>query len=678
MNVEPLPYELRIGVTGHRNLPDANGVARAVHDLLDRLQTIFDSASEYPYGPAGTPRPLVRRIDDLMQGVLRIVWPSLAPPQFHVPIERRTPLHWVVSSPLAKGADQIVADAVLKRPHARLKVSTPFPIEDYRKDFDTVHDSVEFERLLSQDASPVELPNAYGREEPADSDAIKQSKLETRRDGYEQIGRHIVNFSEIVIAIWNGGEAKGRGGTGDIVRYAVENQRTVIWIDSENPSREPQVLVPAKQADPHGGDENAAWFEARPLPKRAREISAGFHQLAAYNRDLLRDVDAAEEKLARRRAHLLDEAEKAGLAAETVRPAIDALAPQYIRADQLASRYQSIFVTLALWIHSLAAIAVTIAVCQFVLAHDRVWLVWFEVAAMFAALFLQRVNGSQRWRDRWLNDRHLAEQVRMAMFTIYFGRIGDDARGHAQVLPFYPGPWPWISAAVNSLVQPIRESLHERPPAPALAKWLEQVWLREQAAWHHANARRKEHNARHLHRVGFAAFAATLVLSLLHASGVGHSRHSGYRNAAGVEVPLVAAAGHDRPLDAAVAIPEVSRIKTGEELEPDPRNAVGRWFVGVIPPQHWELAGRLLVVLAIALPAWGAAAHSFNTLRDYERIATRSTLMHQILAGIAGRVERVSTYDALGTEVQQALDLMRAENEEWMASFRIGSDPRPV
>ncbi|MGQ0637129.1 MAG: hypothetical protein ACT4QC_21180 [Planctomycetaceae bacterium] len=684
MHIEPLPYELRIGVTGHRNLQDPEGVQRAVRGLLERLQAIFESATAEPYGPSGTARGPLRIIDDGFLGLLRVVWESLPSIKRHVPPERRTPLHWVVQSPIAKGADRVVAEAVLERPNSRLEVSTPFPITDYRHDFDTASDSVEFERLLAHDAAPVELPNPYGREEPGDSETVREQKRELRRDGYEQIGRHILKYSEIIIAVWNGRGAAGRGGTGDVVREAVEMGRVVLWIDADDPSRPPQILVKPRKHAPPGPEGEPAWYEARPLPQRARDLSLGFHELSAYNRDHLYDADAALEKFEKRRTWLLESARAASMPLDSVKAIINTLLPHYIRADQLASRYQSIFVASALWIHGLAALAVTIAVCQYLLWHERLWLVWFEVAAMFVALFLQRVNHTQRWRDKWLNDRHLAEQVRLALFSIYIGPIGEAAKGHERVLPFYPGPWPWITAAIVSIAQPIRQAMTSRPPVAALRQWLVQVWLEDQARWHAGNAHRKEAQAHRLHFLGFCAFFTTLVMSCLHALGVGHVAHDTSHDKESGETEIVAQPhaadfplhnggdGGSQPHES----PSADHGSTNGARNHE--GYVARHARALIPDWLWKPVGLAIVILAMALPAWGAAAHAFNTLRDYERIATRSEMMHRILDVISRRAANANTFEALAAEVQDALELMRTENEEWMASFRIGTDPQPV
>src|SRR6202163_4851500 len=94
----PLPYDLRIAVTGHRTIANETAVAAAVTALLERI------------GATLTPVPLA----------------------------------WTVISPLARGADRVVARAVLARPEARLEVVTPLPLDDYRKDFASTSDHEEF------------------------------------------------------------------------------------------------------------------------------------------------------------------------------------------------------------------------------------------------------------------------------------------------------------------------------------------------------------------------------------------------------------------------------------------------------------------------------------------------------------------------------------------------------
>src|SRR5205085_10342911 len=111
--VTTLPYELRIGVTGHRTIGDAAAVTRAVEDVLARIAGLLN-------------RP-------------------------------ETPLVLTVVSPLAQGADRLFAKAALGHGATRLEVVTPLPISDYQTDFDTSDDRREFEALLRR-ASRVDQP----------------------------------------------------------------------------------------------------------------------------------------------------------------------------------------------------------------------------------------------------------------------------------------------------------------------------------------------------------------------------------------------------------------------------------------------------------------------------------------------------------------------------------------
>lgn len=43
-----------------------------------------------------------------------------------------------------------------------------------------------------------------------------------------EAGRRVVNLSDLLIAVWDGEVAKGKGGTVDIVCYARERGRNVV------------------------------------------------------------------------------------------------------------------------------------------------------------------------------------------------------------------------------------------------------------------------------------------------------------------------------------------------------------------------------------------------------------------------------------------------------------------
>lgn len=169
---------LRVGITGSRSLPDDQ-----LPRLTDALQALFDRLVAH-------------------MGVLA------------VPGQPR--LRFI--SPLARGADRLAAQAALAHGFS-LHVPMPFPEADYEKDFDTPDDLAEFRALRAQ----------------ADDGVLAlDGDRETAMDrSYEAVGRYVVDHSDLVIAIWNGAPAAGRGGTAEIVEYAAARCVPVWWLSAE-------------------------------------------------------------------------------------------------------------------------------------------------------------------------------------------------------------------------------------------------------------------------------------------------------------------------------------------------------------------------------------------------------------------------------------------------------------
>jgi hypothetical protein len=159
---------LRVGVTGHRKLGDDPRVAWFVHvECVRILDHLLDLAR---YRNAGV----------------------------------------VAYSALAIGADTLFAQAALG---LGLPLVGILPFEEYPADFEGV-DRKQFETLLGLCSEVQRLP----------------LKRRSNR-AYEQGGLRMVDQVEHVVAVWNGLPAAGRGGTGDIVKYAEKKQRCVWRID---------------------------------------------------------------------------------------------------------------------------------------------------------------------------------------------------------------------------------------------------------------------------------------------------------------------------------------------------------------------------------------------------------------------------------------------------------------
>jgi hypothetical protein len=122
----------------------------------------------------------------------------------------------VVSS-LAEGVDRIVVHLALARPRAELTAVLPLPRSDYIKDFERDESKREFQALLERASQIVELPIAG-----------------TREEAYEAAGRYMLDHCDMLVVVWDGHNAQGQGGTGDLVSEARRRGLPVAWVHAGN------------------------------------------------------------------------------------------------------------------------------------------------------------------------------------------------------------------------------------------------------------------------------------------------------------------------------------------------------------------------------------------------------------------------------------------------------------
>jgi len=110
---------------------------------------------------------------------------------------------------LAVGADQLLARLVLERGG---KIHVVLPFADIERSFSP--ENVRAYRELLKRAT-VEVLDTSGADE----------------DAYLAAGRRVADLSDILLAVWNGMPAKGKGGTADVVAYAMRRAVPLIHID---------------------------------------------------------------------------------------------------------------------------------------------------------------------------------------------------------------------------------------------------------------------------------------------------------------------------------------------------------------------------------------------------------------------------------------------------------------
>jgi len=159
-----LPLFHVVGFSGHRQLADQAGAAKAITAALQELQ-------------------------------------------------REARGEWIALSSVALGSDQLFVEQARSLGlawHAIL----PLPRAEFARDFST-EEWVGAELLLSR-AEHLRVINENG----------------TRDDAYLDCGMETVNGADVLIALWDGQPARGKGGTADVVEYAKSIGKPVLILDA--------------------------------------------------------------------------------------------------------------------------------------------------------------------------------------------------------------------------------------------------------------------------------------------------------------------------------------------------------------------------------------------------------------------------------------------------------------
>ncbi|HSZ19471.1 MAG TPA: hypothetical protein VK770_06755 [Candidatus Acidoferrum sp.] len=176
---------------------------------------------------------------------------------------RRVLLEWRAKTPgviygvasAAAGADLLFAETCLEL-NLPIRIFLPVPKEKFREDFDEL--SWERAESVFKKALSVEVTGAG-------------EKLTER---YYECGIETVQQSQLLLALWDGEPSQGLGGTADMVHFAKEQERPVIWIHSVTCAVQDFNAGPEILNDPEMRFLNQ-------LPGPAVELAAGFpHDLA--------------------------------------------------------------------------------------------------------------------------------------------------------------------------------------------------------------------------------------------------------------------------------------------------------------------------------------------------------------------------------------------------------------
>jgi len=255
---------------------------------------------------------------------------------------------WIALSSVAEGADLVFARTARKL-GLGWEALLPLPPADFRTDF-----SPETWRDVEQLLTEAEHVRVVSEAAP-------------REDAYLDCGMETVNHCDVLLAVWDGAPARGRGGTADIVIYARELGRPIVIIDPETLAVRRENLDQLNVGDPH---------------------------LDFLNRLPAAGVPTADQ--------------------DSGRATVRAFQARTDRAASANAPHDKRLVALTIWLHVLATALATAG-----LAFDLhlAALPWGKLSCLLAALGLATLVRHRREQHDWVRCRLAAEVSRSTLAT---------------------------------------------------------------------------------------------------------------------------------------------------------------------------------------------------------------------------------------------------------------------
>jgi Protein of unknown function (DUF4231) len=499
---------LRIGVTGHRQsrLP-----ADQLNRIGDQIQMILTLAAE------GLDKAHAQYADDYAGDERQLFFVSA----------------------LADGADTLAARRAIGAGW-RLLAPLPFSRASYARDF-SVEDRDQFEALLNQADAVAELDGL--RDAPANEERA-----------YLQAGLVTVEQSDIIIAVWDGKDARGVGGTAMIKDEAMSLGKPVIWVNAaaDTPpvflSAENTVEPPLLEVVSPGSVLTV--IDAVVAPPTSSDIEHAFsgektHALAAYR------VFAEEgahrfnygsffqfwEKLFAGKwpfsvslicptpVEEISDARQSTLAQKLQSSNHDQhifndlIIPRFAWADHLAVHYGNLYRSSYFFNYLFAAVAVFLALFDLVagglgFGSKTLW-IGSEVVIIITILFVTTAGKRGRWHEKWIDYRQLAEELRQ--YRLYYLTLGRDAgsdlsKGEGGEAASWVD---WYFAA-SCREAGMTSGTFDAASIRRIAETVLKEEITPQIAYHEKKAGTLHILEHRLHHLGEYAFGATLLVCLFY------------------------------------------------------------------------------------------------------------------------------------------------------------------
>jgi hypothetical protein len=477
-----------------------------------------------------------------------------------------------------------------------LEAPLPFSADEYEKDFESRSAKDSFRRLLSQARAVLELRG----------DRSQAGK------SYGAAGLVVLDNSDILLAVWDGGAADGRGGTAELIAEAGRRGMPVVRVDvagGNSPRLHWRGLgdrhTTSMHIDDHPAaalDESlAATIDAQTAPPQSRDERKG---LDRYFAECSRRLTVRAEyplfmlllgvRWPRLGDILLPRPEGAKDDSDASAPDALPIMQAFAWSDAVGLRFAQDFRSAVVTNFLVAALAVLVGALNLPYPWSAI-----ELGLVFLLVLNAFIGHARGWHHRWIESREVAERLRVAAAM--------RALATRPLAPFGAAPaWPaWYARAIAREAG-LRSGLLDSDGLAAARREL-QILVSSQAAYHDTTARRFRRLHHRLALAGQLLFVAALILSAgMFATKAFH----------------LFAVTH-----------EVS---------------------------YW------LIVATASLPALGSASYGIRVIGDFEGAAKRSARMKAQLGGLAASIENGDAdLEWLRDRAHKAGDVMLGDVANW-------------
>jgi hypothetical protein len=379
-----------------------------------------------------------------------------------------TPYELLVISPLARGADRIVADEIINfkgsKNHSRTLLEVILQ-ESGKKD-----DSALYNKLIDLSRSTRTL-----------DEILEEEIYKDLASDYTHAGELVADDADILIAVWDEDETQ-KGHTAEIVEYTRSSLNLTIYIIRPDGTSLTEERVKGFMKD------------------------LEYHN--TYNKEKIKMKDLEKEK--EEKYGLL---KNLNLSEDDETLIKDNIISQMVRANLLAMENQKWHYRSVNYVYYFSAAAV------FIVAFQILFLSWFpfiliaEAVLMIIILILYSQNKSREWHRKWIDYRYLTERLRAA--TI-FSIAGLDCRV-SEHLPHQSSGDDWTLKAYQSIYKKQLESPCKELDFSKKKEFVLNEWITHQKNYYIDKSGKHGTRDKRIIKAMFCLFLIVAVGAVIHA-----------------------------------------------------------------------------------------------------------------------------------------------------------------